>query len=686
MIMANRDRTILLLTVGTLTLATGAQHFLQAQDYSITVLHNNDGESRLTSYTDSLPEYGGVARFATVLDNTRSFYLNQGHGVVSIFAGDTFLAGAQFQASLDSGAPGSRTFYDALAISRLGYDASIIGNHEFDFGPGVLAEFISNAQTHHPTTYLSANLNFSNEAALQAHVNAGRIAPSKVVSVNTAAGIKTIGIVGVTTDNLPFISSPGGVTVNPVAAAINTQVAYLRNNLNVDHVIVGTHLQGLSTDNLLVANLNPGIDLIVAGGGDEILRNAAASSPKTVYNNSAPASIVDTGLIPGDHPATLSGSLTGETNTYPLPSKALDTNGNPIPIVTTGGNYGYLGRVTLNFDSSGNLTGFDNSSGPQRVASTSVDPTHGVAPNNDILNESVVPVQNFVAGLASNKLAETSVQLLHGGSSTIRSRETNLGNLVADGILHAAQQLAGTFNVDSPAIALVNGGGIRANINAGNISQLSTFNVSPFGNFISVVQDVKLADLKLLLENAYSRTVDADAGPGITPASSDGRFAQIAGMKVEYNIEKPGFRFDTAGNTLVAPERVVKLTIGGIDYLIDGFWQVDPMATTVDIATLNFSASGGDQWFRTAIGGNHTYLSQIYTWTTLGLTDQNALQQYIQFMTGGNPGFDVSTFKPEYSVTQRFQGGRISAIPEPASIAFLVLGSMATLGLRRRRN
>jgi 5'-nucleotidase len=653
----------------------------QAQ-YTVTVLHNNDGESRLTSYTDALSQYGGVARFATLLNETRDFYEAEGHGVVSIFAGDTFLAGAQFQASLDSGAPGARTFYDALAISKIGYDASIIGNHEFDFGPDVLAEFISDAQTHNTTTYLSANLNFAGEAALNTHVINGLIAPTKTVTVATSAGNKTIGIIGATTDTLPFVSSPGAVVVNPIAAAINAQITNLQ-NANVDHIILAGHLQGISTDNSLVASLNAGIDLIIAGGGDEILRTAGAAAPSTVYAG-APASVVTTGLIPGDNPIVFSGSLAGTPNTYPINSTVVDGGGNNVPIVTTGGNYGYLGRVSLNFDNAGNLVGIDNTSNPQRVASLTADAVNGVAADAVIQSTVVDPVSNFVAGLAANKLAETSVQLLHGGSSTIRSRETNLGNIVADGILHAAQQRAGDYGVDSPTIALVNGGGIRANINAGNVSQLSTFNVSPFGNFVSVVEDVTLADLKLLLENAYSKVTDVQAGPGVTPASSDGRFAHVAGMKVTYMPQGvPGLSFDANGNIITPGNRILELIIGNTQYLKAGQWLVDPTATTVDIATLNFSASGGDQWFRTAIGGNKTYMSQIYSYTSLGLTDQNALQAYIQYMTGGDNTFDINTFKPEYSVAQSFIGGRISVIPEPASIGLIVLSAGLLVGRRR---
>ncbi|MFZ4683332.1 MAG: bifunctional metallophosphatase/5'-nucleotidase [Terrimicrobiaceae bacterium] len=655
---------------------------LQAQ-YSLTILHNNDGESRLTSYTDALGEYGGAARFATMLDETRSYYQGLNHGVVSIFAGDTFLAGPQFQASLDSGAPGSRTFYDALAISRMGYDASILGNHEFDFGPGVLAEFISDAQTTNATTYLSSNLDFSAETALQAHVTAGRIAPTKTVTVSVAGGgTKTVGIIGVTTDTLPFVSSPGGVVVNPVAAAVNTQIANLQ-TAGVDHIILAGHLQGLSSDNALVSSLNPGVDLIIAGGGDEILRNPSATSPLTVYDSNAPANTAVTGLIPGDSAATLSGGLTGTPNNYPLTSTVNDLGGNPVPIVTTGGNYGYLGRVTLNFSASGTLTAVDNSSGPQRVASTTADATHGVTANATIQTEVITPVASYVSGLAAQDLADTSVQLLHGGSPTIRSRETNLGNLVADGILHSAQGLASTFGVDSPVIALVNGGGIRANIAAGNVSKLSTFNVSPFGNFVSVVEDVKLSDLKLLLENSYSRTTDSDPGSGITPVSGEGRFAHIAGFSVVYDISQPGFLFNNAGVPTAGGNRILDITIGSTPYLTAGTWLVDPTSTTVDVATLGFLANGGDQYFRTASGGTSTYLSQLYSFTSLGVTDQNALQSYMQFMAAGNPAFDVASFKPEYAIQQSISGGRISAVPEPTTSLLLAMAGAALL-LRRR--
>jgi 5'-nucleotidase len=666
--------------LSTLVLAALAALPAAFAQYSVTVLHNNDGESALIQYSDAQAQYGGVARFATLLDNTRDFYTAQGHGVVSIYAGDTFLAGARFQASLDSGAPGSRTFYDALAISHIGYDASIIGNHEFDFGPSVLAEFIGDAQTTNATTYLSSNLNFASTPSLQSLVTAGTIAPSKIVNVNTSAGVKKVGIIGATTTDLPFVSSPETVTVGAVAAAVNTQISLLQ-DAGADVIILGSHLQGIRTENTLVSSLNPGIDLIIAGGGSELLRTESAAA----VLSGAPATVATTGFIPGDSEP----DITPLASNYPTVSTFTDLGGNAIPIVTTDGNYGYLGRVTLNVDALGAVS-VDTSSNPQRVASTTADAANGVAPDAAIVTDAVTPVSSFVSGLAATDLANTSVQLFHGGSSTIRSRQTNLGNFVADAFLDKATDLAPGFSTDQPDFALVNAGGIRANIAAGDVSRLNTFNVSPFGNFLAVVPDVKAADLKLLLENAFSRTTDSDAGPGITVAGSDGRFAQLSeGISVAYNPNASGLRFDANGVITTVGNRILVITVDGVTIYENGVWNVDAETTTFDIATTAFSANGGDQYFRTASGGTATYLSKLYGFDIFtGTTDQQALQDYIAQLTGGNTAFDLtgSGANPDYLVQTTFQGSRISAIPEPSAFAALAgLAGLALAASRRRR-
>ncbi len=627
----------------------------QAQ-YSITVLHNNDGESELFAAGG----IGGVSKFKTMFDTTKSFYEAQGHGVVSVYAGDTFLAGPEFQASLDSGAPGARTFYDALAISRIGYDASIIGNHEFDFGPQVLAEFIGDAQTTNPTTYLSANLDFTGEASLNALVLSNTIAPSTMVTVATAAGNKKVGIIGATTPNLPFISSPGAVTVNAVAAAVDAQVLALQGQ-GADVIILGSHLQGISEDQALVpalsANSQSAIKLIIAGGGDELLAsnvNNAAFSPTTVYGGGAPLSVSDTGLNGG-------GAVVG---TYPNTSTG-------IPIVTTADQYNYLGRVTLNFDNAGNFTGVDTTSNPQL--------NDAAFASDANIDADIAPVQTYINGLGSNLIGTTPVQLLHGGSGTIRSQETNLGDLVADAQLTAALATASNFGINlnpNRTIALVNGGGIRANINAGNVSTLDSFNVSPFGNFVSVIEDMTVADLVQTLENAVSRIVDIDLGPAIdTAATGDGtgRYAQIAGMSFVFDVTEQPLVIDANGVVITPGSRIVELTLNDGTLLVqNGVIVPANSGILLDVVLNAFSAAGGDQY------NDADYLSQAYAFTNIGITDQQALADYISGFANADL---ASVLSGEYANPNGI--GRITAIPEPTSLALLGLGGL--LIARRRR-
>ena len=81
-------------------------------------------------------------------------------------------------ASLEKGVP----FYDTIAMDLIGYEAAAIGNHEFDFGPDVLAGFIDGFVG--PLPFVSANLDFSQEPNLQQLVDAGRIARSVALPSN----------------------------------------------------------------------------------------------------------------------------------------------------------------------------------------------------------------------------------------------------------------------------------------------------------------------------------------------------------------------------------------------------------------------------------------------------------------------------------------------------------------------
>ncbi|HET7234993.1 MAG TPA: bifunctional metallophosphatase/5'-nucleotidase, partial [Actinomycetota bacterium] len=136
----------------------------------LTIAHINDGESQLIDAGTGVEDYGGVARLATVVKNIKAEALDRPNGgFLALNAGDNFLAGPEFNESLQKGVP----FFDSIALNKIGFDALAIGNHEFDFGPNVFAQFIKGFDK--DATFVSANLNVSGEPKLQKLAEQGRI-------------------------------------------------------------------------------------------------------------------------------------------------------------------------------------------------------------------------------------------------------------------------------------------------------------------------------------------------------------------------------------------------------------------------------------------------------------------------------------------------------------------------------
>jgi 5'-nucleotidase len=207
---------------------------------------------------------------------------------------------------------------------------------------------------------------------------------------------------------------------------------------------------------------------------------------------------------------------------------------------------------------------------------------------------------------------------LDGRRSAVRSVETNEGNLIADALLWQADQLAVSFGVASPDVALQNGGGIRNDniIPAGPITELETFSMVPFPNFVTVLEDIPRSQFKEILENAVSR-IPPPAAPGGT-----GRFAQIAGFTFVYSVSGTPQLLDINANVVVPGTRVQTVTLDDGTSIVAG-GAVVPGAD-VTIATIDFLARGGDQYpYRGA------------PFTALGVTYQQALANYIVNGLGG---------------------------------------------------
>lgn len=309
-------------------------------------------------------------------------------------------------------------------------------------------------------------------------------------------------------------------------------------------------------------------------------------------------------------------------------------DGRTIYVITTEGGYRYLGRLVVDFDAAGEIVQIVSlDSGPIRVSGNPDD--SDLVTGDATLEASVVaPVTEYVATLASNVLGTTQVAL-DGVRANVRTRETNLGNLVADAFLWQGSTLASAFGVDAPNVALANGGGIRNNstIPVGDFSELDTFSILPFANFISVVEDVPVAQLQELLENAVSRV-----------ELSDGRFAQVSGLAFTWDDAGTAQLVDADGNVTTPGTRVVDIDLvdatGLVTPLVVAGVAVDPMAT-VDVAIADFLAKGGDSYpFR---GAQRTAL------TTLGITYQQALYNFVSAApaSGGLGGTITGTDYPE---------------------------------------
>jgi 5'-nucleotidase/UDP-sugar diphosphatase len=571
----------------TATMAIGPSHTAAKGrpprvDLWLTVLHNNDGESQLINLGADLEDFGGAARFKTLVDDLKweathgPRYPGQGgakRGVLMVSSGDNFLAGPEFNASLEKGVP----FYDTIAMDLIGYDAVAIGNHDFDFGPDVLADFIEGYEWTSPT-YLSANLDYSGEPRLQSLFDQGRIARSIVVKERG----DLIGIVGATTPMLPFISSPRNVGVDPdVSGAIQTEVDKLE-MMGINKIILISHLQSIEEDLALAPTLD-GVDVMVAGGGDEVLAN--------------PGNL----LIPG-HESMIYG---------PYPITATDIDGTEVPVVTTAGNYAYVGRLAVGFDKDGNVIDIGGNSGPVRVAGG--DNPDAVMPDPWVQTLVVDPVVAYVEDLATNVVGTSEVDL-DGIKPHVRTVETNEGDLIADALRWQATELAGEYGVAVPDVALQNGGGIRNDsvIPAGDITELDTYDMLPFANYVTVVEDIPPDQFKEIMENAVSRVEFVD-----------GRFAQISGFTFVWDAAGTPQELDDDGNVTTPGTRVEEIRLEGGTYIVQG-GAIAAGAPDVTVATIDFLARGGDQY---------PYRGTLFT--SVGVSYQQALLNYIVDGLGG---------------------------------------------------
>ena len=355
-------------------------------------------------------------------------------------------------------------------MNAAGYDAATPGNHEFDYGMDRAKELMADAD--YP--YLSCNwVNLPLNNRVLSDVKYFRI------------GGRTIAFVGITTPETITKSTPayfmdknqkryvydilGGEDGQKLYSAVQKSINKAR--MIADYVIGLGHL---------------GVD--------------PSSSPWTSKE-----------VI--EHTSGLDAFIDGHSHTVMECEWVKDLSGKAVALTQTGSYFANVGEMTIKADGS---------------IATQLVPTY------DGLDSAVAGIQtewvSAVDDMLGEKIAvaETNFYISDPatGKRRIRLGETNLGDFVADGIYSYFNEVE-QLHCD---LAIMNGGGIRADVNAGDWSFKTCKQVSPFGN-VACLMSVTGKQIQDALEFA-ARFVGPDG-------QENGGFLHVAGATYEIHTDIP---------------------------------------------------------------------------------------------------------------------------------------------------
>lgn len=439
---------------------------LTAQDeepYELTIMHTNDTH---TYHEPDAEGNGGVAIMKTVIDQIRSEEPN----TLLLDAGDRF-TGTLFHAQYLGQD-------NAQIMNLLGYDALTLGNHEFDNGEQVLADFID-------------SLNFpvvaANVEAGEGSPIAGKFQPYIVKEI----GGEQVGIIGLATPETRFLARPTeNVTFSDDLVGITQALVDELTAQGVNKIILLAQL-GYQVEVELAPQLT-GVDVMIGGDSETLLSNFYA-------------------VAGGRYTASAEG---------PYPTVVESASGEPVLIVQAFRHNRFLGRLDVEFDANGVATDW----GGDAIFLSRYIPADPEA--QALVEELRQPLE----ALLQQVIGQSSVFLV-GDRDVCRAEECNLGNLVTDAI--RAQT--------GVQIVIMNGGGIRANIPAAedmpadlnypeprDVTLGDVLTAFPFRNRISTFE-LKGSDVLAALENGLSR-LGGDSGTG--------RFPQVSGLRFSFDASK----------------------------------------------------------------------------------------------------------------------------------------------------
>ncbi|MCR9150197.1 MAG: 5'-nucleotidase/apyrase family protein [Rhodobacteraceae bacterium] len=352
----------------------------------------------------------------------------------------------------------------------------------------------------------------------QSNLLAGKVQDTVILEV----GGEKIGLVSALATDTVDTSSPGpNVIFKDEIEELKADVAALEAQ-GVNKIIALTHV-GYNLDQRIAAEV-PGVDLVVGGHSHTYL---SASDPK---------------------------------RQGPYPTWVDTAEGGMVPVVQAYAYSKYLGHVELTFDDAGNLT---HAGGDTLVLDAAVTPDPDIAAR-------VAELAGPIEELKARVVAETA-GAIDGDRANCRAVECQMGNLVADAMLDRVKD-------QGVQIAFQNGGGLRASIDAGEVTMGEVLTVLPFQNTLSTFQ-AKGSTLVAALENGVSQVEDGA-----------GRFPQVAGMSFAFDPAQP------------AGSRVSDVMV-----MEDGAWApIDP-EKVYGVVTNNYVRNGGDGYRMFASEGMDAY-------------------------------------------------------------------------------
>jgi len=243
---------------------------------TFTILHTNDmhssfiGMGPAADYTpftlNDDATRGGYARLAGLILMRKEAHKDQ--GPVLVLDGGDYSMGTPF------GAATREIGGELQLMSRMGYDATTFGNHEFDLGPeGLVRSIDAAARSGHVPAVIASNTQYTGQGATLADLR--RLVKSGVIRRHLVIerGGMRFGIFGIIGKEAIFYTSKGAVSFSDGAETAREMVKLLRETEKVDVVIVLSH-GGLEKDkdgnltdgdDIRLPKDVPGIDIVIGG-------------------------------------------------------------------------------------------------------------------------------------------------------------------------------------------------------------------------------------------------------------------------------------------------------------------------------------------------------------------------------------------------------------------------------------